>query len=266
MPTDHPAFFIGGEWVAPRSAGRIDVVGASTGEILGSVPEGCNADIDAAVDAARTAFEDPTGWSTWEPAQRAEVMCRLADALEKRSEEITRVVTAQNGMPIWQSQMLEGGLPGMFLRYYADLIRDAPDEEVRPGMLGGSAHVRREPMGVVAAIVPWNVPQTLAATKYAPALAAGCTLVIKPSPETVLDAILLAEAVVESGVPAGVINIVPAGRSVPRHPPRHRQGGVHRVYGSRSDDRRRLRRAAASGDPGARWEVGRHHPGGRRPQ
>jgi acyl-CoA reductase-like NAD-dependent aldehyde dehydrogenase len=227
MVMGHDSFFIGGRWTAPSSSQRITVIGASTEEVIGSCPEGQKADVDAAVDAARAAFDDPDGWSSWAPAQRADAMYRLAAALENRRDEIATTVSSQNGMVIALSQMLEGGFPSLLLRYYADMVRDASFEEVRQGMLGGSVHVRREPIGVVGAIVPWNVPQTLAATKYAPGLAAGCTFVIKPSPETVLDSVLFAEAVIEAGIPAGVINVVPAGREVGAHLVSHR--GVDKV-------------------------------------
>jgi aldehyde dehydrogenase (NAD+) len=116
-------------------------------------------------------------------------------------------------MPISLAGQMEAVFPSVLLRYYADMIASQPDD-VREGMLGGTVEVRREPIGVVGAIVPWNFPQSLTAFKYAPALAAGCTLVIKPSPETVLDAFLLAEAAEAAGLPAGVLNIVPAGREV----------------------------------------------------
>ncbi|WP_020124210.1 aldehyde dehydrogenase [Streptomyces canus] len=214
MNPHHDALFIGGQWVAPASDARITVLGASTEDILGSVPEGTEKDMDAAVAAARAAFDDPDGWSRWEPARRADALYRLADALERRAEDVTRVVSAQNGMTIGLSQQVEGALPAILLRYYADLVRDDQGETVRDGMLGAPVHVRREPLGVVAAIVPWNAPQLLSATKYAPGLAAGCTFVLKPSPETVLDAVLFAEAVEEAGLPPGVVNVVPAGREV----------------------------------------------------
>jgi acyl-CoA reductase-like NAD-dependent aldehyde dehydrogenase len=214
MAIDHNSLFIGGKWAPPSSGERITVIGASTEEIIGSFPEGQEADIDAAVGAARAAFDDPAGWSSWSPAQRADALCRLADELDARKADIARAVSAQNGMPITLSEQLEGGFPTLLLRYYADMIRDATFEEVREGLLGRSAVVRRDPIGVVAAIVPWNVPQTLAATKYAPGLAAGSTVVIKASPETVLDTIPLAEAVMAAGIPDGVINIVPADREV----------------------------------------------------
>ncbi|MDZ4265690.1 MAG: aldehyde dehydrogenase, partial [Mycobacterium sp.] len=126
-------------------------------------------------------------------------------------------VSSQNGMPIAVSRQLEAVFPATLLRYYAGMVRDRESEESRPGLFGGTTLVRRTPVGVVGAIVPWNFPQTLAAFKYAPALAAGCTVVIKPSPETVLDSYLLAEAVQEAALPPGVVNIVTGGRDVGAH-------------------------------------------------
>ncbi|MBS4730354.1 aldehyde dehydrogenase [Mycobacterium sp. SM1] len=211
-PTVHAALFIGGEWVGSAGSDTITVISPSTEEVLGSVPEADHADVDAAVAAARQAYDDPAGWSCWSPAQRAEAMERLAAALEARAAEMASLVSSQNGMPVAVSQQVEAVFPPVLLRYYASMVRDRTPEEQRAGLLGGTVMVRHEPVGVVGAIVPWNYPQTLAAFKYAPALAAGCTLVIKPSPETVLDSYLLAEAVSEAELPAGVINIVPGGR------------------------------------------------------
>jgi len=187
MDMHYDSLFIGGEWVAPSSDARITAVSASTEETIGSVPEAREADVDAAVAAARRAFTDPAGWAHWPPADRAAAMERLADVLESRSDDIVQRVSAQNGMPVAVARQLEGGFPLVLLRYYAQLARDSVFEETRPGLFGGNTLVLREPIGVVGAIVPWNFPQTLAAFKYAPAFAAGCTLVIKPSPETVLD-------------------------------------------------------------------------------
>ncbi|MDI3313808.1 MAG: aldehyde dehydrogenase [Mycobacterium sp.] len=214
MSLAYDALFIGGDWVKPPGAMPITVLSASTEEVLGHVPEATRAEVDAAVGAARAAFDDPAGWSRWEPARRAEALVGLADALDKRSEEIARRVSGQNGMPIAVSQQLEAVFPAMLLRYYAAMVRDRDPEEKRPGLFGGTTLVRREPVGVVGAIVPWNFPQTLAAFKYAPALAAGCTVVIKPSPETVLDSYLLAEAVQEAALPPGVVNIITGGRDI----------------------------------------------------
>ncbi|MCW2786675.1 MAG: Betaine-aldehyde dehydrogenase [Marmoricola sp.] len=206
--------YVGGDWNAPLGTEVIPVISPTTEEQIGSVPLGTERDIDAAVDAARTAFDAPDGWSRWEPSRRAEVLNRFADELEARGAETASRVSQQNGMPIVVAEMFEAGFPALLVRYYAGLMVEVPQEEIRPGMLGGASLVRRDPVGVVAAIVPWNVPQGITFLKVAPALAAGCTVVLKPAPETVLDAFLMAEAAVAAGLPAGVLNIVPAGREV----------------------------------------------------
>jgi acyl-CoA reductase-like NAD-dependent aldehyde dehydrogenase len=211
---DSDKLFIGGEWVSPRGSDRIAVIAASTEEPIGSVPEGTTADIDAAVAAARAAFDDPAGWSAWPAEERAQALERLAGALESRGEETARRVSMQNGMPISLAMAAEAVYPAVLARFYAAVIRELPSEEERQGMLGGKIQVTRKPIGVVGAIVPWNFPQSLTMFKLAPLLAAGCTTVIKPSPETVLDSLLLAEAVQEAGLPPGVVNIVPAGPEV----------------------------------------------------
>ncbi|MFC7506071.1 aldehyde dehydrogenase, partial [Nocardioides sp. GCM10030258] len=148
-----------------------------------------------------------------EPARRQEVLLRFADELEKRGPETASRVSQQNGMPIVVAEAFEIPFPPLLLRYYSQLVVDQADER-RPGMLGGTAVIRRQPIGVVAAIVPWNVPQGITFLKIAPALAAGCTVVLKPAPETVLDAFLMAEAAVAAGLPEGVLNIVPGGREL----------------------------------------------------
>ncbi len=211
---DSDELFIGGEWTEPRGSERISVIAASTEERVGSVPEGTNADIDAAAGAARAAFDDPSGWSSWPSEDRAQALERLADALASRGEESARRVSLQNGMPISIAMGTEAVFPAVLARYYAGLIRQSPFEETRDGLLGGKIRVLRKPVGVVGAIVPWNFPQCLSMFKLAPALAAGCTVVIKPSPETVLDSLLLAEAISEAELPAGVVNIVPGGREL----------------------------------------------------
>ncbi len=211
---DSDELFIGGEWRKPHGSGRISVLAASTEEPVGSVPDGTNADIDAAVRAARAAFDDPSGWSSWSSEDRAQVLERLAAALGSRGEEIAHRVSLQNGMPISFALQVEAVFPPLLAQYYAGLIRQTALEEDRAGLLGGTIHVLRKPVGVVGAIVPWNYPQTLAMFKLAPLLAAGCTVVMKPSPETVLDSLLLAEAIIEVGLPPGVVNLVPAGREV----------------------------------------------------
>jgi aldehyde dehydrogenase (NAD+) len=238
MLASYDSLFIGGEWVRPSSSATIEVISASTEENIGSVPEAAEADVDAAVAAARRAFDDPAGWSQWEPAERAAALERLAGELDARAEEMARRVSSQNGMPISLSPLLEGGFPAIVLRYMAGVLKDASFEEERPGFLGGTNIVRREPIGVVGAIVPWNYPQTLGAFKYGAALAAGCTVVMKPSPETVLDGFLLAEAIEAAGLPGGVINIVPGGRELGAYLVEHRDVDKVAFTGSTAAGRR----------------------------
>jgi aldehyde dehydrogenase (NAD+) len=211
---DSNELFIGGEWTEPRGSERISVIAASTEELVGSVPQGTSSDIDVAVSAARAAFDDPSGWSSWSVEDRAQALERLADALENRGEEAAGRVSLQNGMPISIAMQTEAVFPAVLARYYAGLVRQATLQEERQGLLGGTIHVLHKPVGVVGAIVPWNFPQVLSMFKLAPLLAAGCTVVIKPSPETVLDSLLLAEAIMEADLPAGVVNIVPGGREL----------------------------------------------------
>ncbi|TCK26340.1 aldehyde dehydrogenase [Pseudonocardia endophytica] len=215
--TDYSSFFVDGRWAAPAGSGTLEVRAAATGDRLGSVPEATESDVDSAVGAARGAFDDPHGWAHWSPQERREALERFAAALEQRAEQTATRVSAQNGMPLPVAMQFEGGFPAMLLRYYAGLAADAPADETRDGMLGGRARVIGEPLGVVGAIVPWNVPQGITFLKIAPALAAGCTVVLKPAPETVLDAMLMAEAAEEARLPAGVLNIVPGGREVGAH-------------------------------------------------
>jgi len=212
MSLNYDTVFIGGTWQAPASAKIIESINPSTEQINGQVPEAIEADIDNAVSAARSAFDDPSVWSGWTPAERAADMRKLADEIDARADDFQDRVSSQNGMPVSVAAQLEIGYPSAILRYYADLIEKDDFTDVRSGMFGGEIEVRRQPIGVVAAIVPWNFPQALTMFKLAPALAAGCTMVIKPSPETVLDAYLLAEAIEAAGLPAGVVNIVPGGR------------------------------------------------------
>ena len=165
MFAEHDKLFIGGEWVSPSSAARIAVMNASTEEPVGSAPEAAEADVDAAVAAARRAFDDPSGWPHWEPGRRGEALLRLADELEARAGAIGQLVSAQNGMPVMLSPVIEGLTPVGTLRYVASLLAHAPVEEDVPRFLGGDLIIRHEPVGVVGAIVPWNYPQTLSSFK-----------------------------------------------------------------------------------------------------
>jgi len=213
MTNHHQTLFIGGEWVKPASANRIEVVSAATEEVIGSVPEGCEADIDRAVVAARHALKSPA-WADLTPAERGAALGRFADALEKRGSELAQSVSRQNGMPITTAEQLESGYTVALTRYYGALAGTLQAEENRPSPLGFSTLVRREPVGVVAAIIPWNFPVVLSMMKIGPALAAGCTMVLKPSPGTVLDSVIMAQAAEEAGLPPGVLNWVPGGREL----------------------------------------------------
>ncbi|MCX2929635.1 aldehyde dehydrogenase [Mycobacterium sp. CVI_P3] len=199
--------FIGGRF---RIAEQVQpVIEAATGEPLGDGASATHADIDAAVAAAAAALP---GWQSASPDHRAEVLSAFAAALDRRARTTDELVTRENGMPMSLSRGANGRFPAALVRYYAQLITDTPIEEIRPSMIGHTV-VRREAIGVVAAIVPWNYPQALAAFKLAPALAAGCTVVLKAAPETALDALVFAEAAAEAGLPPGVLNIVPGGAS-----------------------------------------------------
>ncbi len=211
----YDSLFIGGEWVAPSGSGRIEVISPLTGKPIASVPEGTTADMDAAVQAARDAFDNGP-WPSTPAEERADVMARLLDLLYARSNDLAEIITAENGCPILFSHFGQVGATAMVLDYFVGLTRSFPFEEVRPGFMG-PALVRREPVGVAAGIVPWNVPLFIAMLKMAPALASGSSIVLKPSPETPVDAFVLAEMVAEAGVPDGVVNVVPAGREVGQH-------------------------------------------------
>ncbi len=165
------------------------------------------ADVDAAVAAARAALP---GWRATPAAERAGLLRAMAAALMARATYTNELVTRENGMPMSLSRGANGAFPALLLNYYADLITTLADEEIRPSAIGHTI-VRREPVGVVAAITPWNYPQALAAFKLAPALAAGCPVVLKPSPETALDALVFGEAAAEAGLPPGVLNVVAGG-------------------------------------------------------
>ena len=211
--------FIGGEWVAPSSAAKIEVVNPHSEEVIARVPEAREADVDCAVGAAREAFDDGP-WPQMKPPERADAMASLLGILQTRSDELAVTITEEMGSTISFSHMGQVMAANMVLHYYTELARTYPFEEVRPGMLGPCV-VRREPVGVAGAIVPWNVPLFVIMLKLGPALAAGATVVLKPAPETPLDAMILAEAIEAAGLPKGVVNIVPAGREVGEHLVRH---------------------------------------------
>jgi acyl-CoA reductase-like NAD-dependent aldehyde dehydrogenase len=215
-PREYDTLYIGGEWVAPAADNKVVIHSPATGEPVGSVMAAGVSDVERAVDAARRAFDDPHGWSSWPASQRAEVLVEFARQYQLAAGDMVRTVSQQNGMPISQATQLEGVIPGALLNYYAALVEATPVTETRQSFTGASTLVSHPPVGVVGAITPWNAPQTQMAIKYAPALAAGCTVVLKPAPETPLDALFLAEVAEKAGLPAGVFNVLPGSTDVGR--------------------------------------------------
>jgi aldehyde dehydrogenase (NAD+) len=208
----HDRLYIGGELVEPAGAGTIDVINPFTEEVAGRVPDGTNADIDRAVAAARSTF-DNTDWSTRPVAERAAILARASALIQGRMDELTGLITTEMGSPSAWGMFGQVLAPSMILDFYAGLGDTYATEDTRAGMFG-SVLVRKEAMGVVGAIIPWNVPLFEAVMKVGPAVIAGCTVVLKPAPETPLDAYAFAEIMEEAGLPKGVLSIVPAGREV----------------------------------------------------
>jgi acyl-CoA reductase-like NAD-dependent aldehyde dehydrogenase len=196
----HDAFYIGGEWVAPRGSETAEIINASTEELIASIPLGAAGDVDAAVNAARAGFE---AWSQSDIATRAEVLAAIAAGLEARGDELAALISSEMGMPVAQSRLIQAGLPAMSFSALARIVGQFPWQEEL-----GNSMIVREPVGVVAAITPWNYPLHQVAAKVAPAIAAGCSIIVKPSEVTPLSAFVLAEIIDAVGLPAGVFNLV----------------------------------------------------------
>ena len=214
--TSYDKLFIGGQWVAPEGTGTIEVISPYTEEVIATVPDGTVGDVNRAVAAARQAF-DRGPWPRMTIQERAAVLAKVAARLGEELPALAELITAEMGTPLLFSQLAQVGAPLMIFNYFAGLGETYSLDAVRPGVLSPEVLVTKEPVGVVGAIAPWNVPLFLAAAKLAPALLAGCTVVFKPAPETPLDAFRLAEILAESGLPEGVLSVVPAGREVSEH-------------------------------------------------
>jgi acyl-CoA reductase-like NAD-dependent aldehyde dehydrogenase len=197
-----------------------DVISPHTEQVIAEVTAAEPTDIDAAVGRARTAF-DAGPWGRSEPAERIAAVRRLADLYEQRRTDMADIITAEIGAPITFAQRAQVGLPAMMMRAFCDLAERHPWQENRTGFFGSDVLVHKQPVGVVAAIVPWNMPQFLIATKLVPALLAGCTVVLKPAPESPLDALLLAEMIDQVGLPAGVVNVLTGDAAVGERLVRH---------------------------------------------
>ncbi|BBW99193.1 aldehyde dehydrogenase [Mycolicibacterium moriokaense] len=214
MKYQYTDLYLDGQWHKPSDAEPIPVISPITEQQICEVPKAATGDVDAAVTAATRAL-NASDWRDIGAEGRSAILMRLADELEANAAERASLTSAQNGMPIVIAGPAEGAGPVGILRYYAALAAQSPVEERRPRLVGdGETVVRREPVGVVAAIVPWNYPQALTMFKLAPALAAGCTVVLKPAPETTVDALELAAAVQRAGLPPGVVNVVTGGAEI----------------------------------------------------
>jgi phenylacetaldehyde dehydrogenase len=215
--------YIGGKWRPARSGETFEVVDPASAKVFAHAAAGDAADIDAAVQAARHAFESPP-WSTFTPAQRARLLLKLADLIEANADEIALLETLDNGMPFRMAKF--GGVFGAAesLRYHAGWATKIHGATINLSAPGDwHAYTLREPVGVVGQIVPWNFPFVMGVAKIAPALAVGCTVVLKPAEQTPLTTLRLGELIAEAGFPAGVVNIVTglgetAGRALVAHP------------------------------------------------
>jgi acyl-CoA reductase-like NAD-dependent aldehyde dehydrogenase len=219
---DSGHLYIDGRWASSTGNEIITVTNPFSLNIVGQAPHANDADVDRAVRAARAAF-DTGPWGRYTGAERADFLERIADQIDARGGELAGLVTEEIGQPIGLSTVMNAIAPAGTLRYYAQVARDMVEEQGRPlTFSAGQAVVRREPVGVAGLIVPWNYPQVLLMAKLAPALAAGCTVVVKPAEETPLDALLLAELIAAAGLPPGVVNVVTGGRdtgeALVRHP------------------------------------------------
>ena len=217
--------FIGGRWQAPAIGQRISVISPHTEEPIGETPEATREDVDLAVAAARKAFDDGL-WPRLAVSERMEKIEKLAAVYTAQADEMADLITAEMGSPRSFSRL--GQATGAVSQMHLNLATAKEFEwvERRQGLFG-EVQVRRAPVGVVGAIVPWNVPQVLIMPKLIPALIAGCTVVIKPAPETPLDAMWLAEMLEEIDLPEGVVSILPGGRETGEALVRH--SGVDKI-------------------------------------
>jgi acyl-CoA reductase-like NAD-dependent aldehyde dehydrogenase len=190
-----------------------EVISPHTGESIAEVTAAGPADVDLAVSAAREAF-DSGPWGRSDPAERVAAIQRLADVYDKRRAEMAEIISAEIGAPITFAKRAQVGLPAMMMRAFCDLAQRHQWQETRTGFFGADVLVRKEPVGVVAAIVPWNMPQFLIVTKLVPALLAGCAVVLKPAAESPLDALLLAEMLDQIDLPPGVVTVLPGDGTV----------------------------------------------------
>jgi acyl-CoA reductase-like NAD-dependent aldehyde dehydrogenase len=218
--------FIGGTWCAPSTDRRIEVVSPHSEKPVARVAAAAPADVDRAVEVARDAFDNGP-WRNTPPGDRIDTVRALGESYDRRRAEMAELITAEIGAPIGFARRAQVALPWSMISAFCDVAQTYPWRETRTGRYGSDIHVLREPVGVVGAVVPWNMPQFLIVTKLIPALLAGCSVVVKPAPESPLNALLLAEIIAESGLPPGVVSVLPGDGAVGAHLVRH--PGVDKV-------------------------------------
>jgi acyl-CoA reductase-like NAD-dependent aldehyde dehydrogenase len=210
---DRDQLFIDGKWNAPETDSAITVISPHSEAVIGRAAAAGPADVNRAVAAARAAF-DTGPWPRMQPAERIEALTRLAGIYKERRADMTELISAEIGAPISFAKRAQVMLPLTMLSAFCGIAGSYEWQQERPGLYGKNIRIVKQPVGVIAAVVPWNMPQFLTVAKVAPALLAGCSVVLKPAPESVLDAQLLAEIVAAADLPPGIFNVVPGGRDV----------------------------------------------------
>jgi betaine-aldehyde dehydrogenase len=236
--------WINGEWQATDGGARMAIENPATGEKLAEVVDASRADVDRAVQAAKTAFYDGR-WSRKSPAERSKALWKLADLIEAHAEELARVESENTGKP-YKFVSLGGDIPFAVdnLRFFAAATRDTHGAHAGEFMPGYTSMYRREPVGPVGQIAPWNYPLMMAVWKIGPALAAGCTVVLKPAPGTPLTSLMLAELISEAGIPAGVVNIITGGNATGQALVEHPDLRLISLTGSTATGKQIMRTAA----------------------
>lgn len=238
------SLWINGTWTASHGGSRMAIENPATGEVIAHVVDASRADVDAAVQAAKTAFYDGR-WSRRTPAERSLALLRLADLVEARAAELARTESLNTGKP-YAFVSLGADVPFLIdnLRFFAAAARDTHGSHAGEFLGGYTSLYRREPVGVVGQIAPWNYPLMMAVWKLGPALAAGCTIVLKPAPATPLTTLRLAELIAEAGIPDGVVNVITGGNDTGQALVEHPDVRMVSLTGSTATGRRVMETAA----------------------
>src|ERR1700733_13571807 len=251
---DRDQLFIDGKWDGAHGDSVITVISPHSEAESGRAACAGPGDVDRAVQAARAAF-DTGPWPRMQPSERIEAIGRLAAVYKERRADMAALISAEIGAPIILAKMAQVRLPLTMMSSVCGIVGGYEWQQDRPGLYGKDIRIRKQPVGVVAAVVPWNMPQFLTVTKVVPALLAGCSVVLKPAPESVLDAQLLAEMVEAAGLPPGVLNVVPGGRNVGELLVGH--AGVDKVsFTGSTAAGRQVARACAEGPTPVSLELG----------